>query len=202
LLIAALAWFCLVAVRTPPREDLPQMLARWPLAAFGAVALALVVSLLPGRLAPVARGLLSALAAALLLSLTLDYGEDLFAASGRFDPRVAVSTPILAVAVLVLLRVAVTIKREVSPAVGAALGAPLLLIVLAWFTFANLSPCLLPTRSPGTEFYPVVLALVWTTIHYGVLLLGTTVAAQERTPSRVLAGVMAVFLVWKMAMMA
>lgn len=201
LIVAALAWFCLVAVQTAPAEELPQTLAPRLQVLFGGVAFALLVSLAVRRLAPGVRGLLGALAGALLLSLTLDYGGDLWAAADRFDPRVAVSWPLGAVAALSLLRFLSSVRQEGSPAVGAAVGAPVLVIVLAWFTFQNLVPCLLPMRSPWTEFYPAVLRLTWTTVHYGFLLWGATTAAQERLPSYVLAVLMALALLAKLFLM-
>lgn len=201
MIVAALAWFCVVAVQTAPAEELPQTLAPRLQVLFGGVALALLVSLAVRRLGPMARGLLGALAGALLLSLTLDYGGDLWAAADRFDPRVAVSGPLGAVAALSLLRFLASVRQDGSPAVGAAVGAPVLLIVLAWFTFQNLVPCLLPMRAPWIEFYPAVLRLIWTTVHYGFLLWGTTTAAQERLPSYVLAVLMALALLAKLFLM-
>ena len=201
LILAALGWFCVVAVQTVPREDLPQTLAPRLQMLFGGVAVALLASLAVRRLAPMARGLLGALAGALLLSLALDYGGDLWAAADRFDPRVAVSWPLLVAAALSLVRFLASVRRECSPAVGAALGAPALLIVLAWFTYQNLVPCLLPMRTPEAEFYPAVLRLVWTTVHYGLLLWGITTAAQEQLPSYVLAILMALALIARLVLM-
>lgn len=198
LIVAALGWFGMVAVQTTPAEDLPQTLSPRLWILFGGVALALLASLAVRRLAPMVRGLLSALAGSLLLSLVLGYGNNLWATADRFDPRVAISWPLLAVAALALLRFLFSIHRDCSPAVGAAVGAPLLLIVLAWFTFLNLIPCLLPMRTPWTEFYPSVLRLIWKTVHYGLLLWGATTAAQERLPSYVLAVVMALALIAKL----